>query len=94
MKLALTNSLLSWPVAVTRKTDSAALTVLDKSVMMLHAVTCDICHSNGSTGTLHIKKSFYFVDHVTASIFQTVQSDHHINNTSGFMTCALIVEEV
>ena len=30
-----------------------------------------------------LKKSFYFVDHVTASIFQTMQSDHHINNTLG-----------
>ena len=34
--------LLSWPVAATHKTDSAAPTVLAKRAMMLHAVTCDI----------------------------------------------------
>lgn len=48
----LKNSLLSCPVAATLKTDSAAPTVLANHTTMLLAVSWEICHSSGSTGTL------------------------------------------
>uniref|UniRef100_A0A7C9DRG6 Uncharacterized protein n=1 Tax=Opuntia streptacantha TaxID=393608 RepID=A0A7C9DRG6_OPUST len=51
----LQKSLLSWPVAATRRTDSAAPIVLAKVAKILLAVSCEICHSNGSTGTDMLK---------------------------------------
>lgn len=51
-KRTLKKSLLSWPVAAIRRTDSAAPIVLARHAKMLLAVSCDICHSRGSTGTL------------------------------------------
>lgn len=51
------NRRLSWPVAATLRTDSAAPTVFAKHANKLLAVSCDICHSNGSTGTLQHTKS-------------------------------------
>ena len=52
LKITLTKSLLSCPVAATLKTDSAAPIVLAMHATMLLAVSWDICHSRGSTGTL------------------------------------------
>lgn len=50
----LKKSLLSWPVAATLKTDSAAPTVLAKEATIVLAVSWEICHSRGSTGTLKL----------------------------------------
>lgn len=49
--ITLKKSLLSCPVAATLKTDSAAPIVLARQAKMLLAVSWEICHSRGSTGT-------------------------------------------
>jgi len=54
--MTLRKSLLSWPVAATRRTDSAAPTVLANHATIALAVSSEICHSRGSTGTLTEKK--------------------------------------
>ena len=51
------NRRLSWPVAATLRTDSAAPTVLAKHANRLFAVSGDICHSRGSTGTLKYQRT-------------------------------------
>lgn len=50
-RTTLRNSFLSWPLAATLRTDSVAPIVLAMHAAILLAVSCEICHSKGSTGT-------------------------------------------
>ena len=71
-EITLNKSFLSCPVAATLKTDSAAPTVLAKDATIPFAISSEICHSRGSTGTLHAEpfgsKMRYF---------KTSENNHH-----------------